>query len=186
LVTQIIEGEVVEPTSILYESGNTESLIDLLREWSISISYLSLKIFAIIMSVMILLEFLKHQNVTRRLVVILRPFMRILGLSSRSGLLWVTAAIFGLGYGGAYIIQEAGEGGLNGSELRKLQISIGINHAMIDEPAIFLSMGLNPFWLWIPRICAAIVLVWLYSGWLCAKILIPWIKSGRTDGSNDK
>jgi hypothetical protein len=185
LVAKIIEAEAVEPALVLYPSDSTKSLVDLLGEWCLNTSYFCLKIFAIIMGVMILFEFVKHQNVTRRLVLVMRPLTRILGLSSRSGLLWLTAAIFGLGYGGAVIVQEAAKEDLGGSELRKLQMSIGINHAMIDEPAIFLCMGLNPVWLWIPRICAAIVIVWSYSAWLYVKTRVCCIKSGKTHSLSD-
>ena len=43
------------------------------------------------------------------------------------------------------------------------RIPIGINHAMIEDPAIFLSLGLAPFWLWVPRLVTAVVAVRLYD-----------------------
>jgi hypothetical protein len=43
--------------------------------------------------------------------------------------------------------------------LENLHISIGINHSLVEDPALFLSLGLAPFWLWVPRILAAMIVV---------------------------
>lgn len=46
--------------------------------------------------------------------------------------------------------------------------SIGVNHSMIEDPALFLPLGLPMFWLWIPRLVAAILIAWLYSVFVSA------------------
>jgi hypothetical protein len=51
------------------------------------------------------------------------------------------------------------EGNINKEDLEKLHLSIGINHSMIEDPALFLSLGLSAFWLWVPRLILAIVAV---------------------------
>jgi len=61
------------------------------------------------------------------------------------------------------LIQEARESSIKKSDLTKLHLSIGVNHSMIDDPALFLSLGLSPFWLWVPRILAAILFVQLFN-----------------------
>ena len=43
----------------------------------------------------------------------------------------MTAAIFGLAYGAAVIVEEAKEGHLAREELEGLHLSIGINHALL-------------------------------------------------------
>ena len=48
-------------------------------------------------------------------------------------------------------------------ELERLHLSIGINHAMIEDPSLFLPLGIHP--LWIPRLVAAILAVHLLSLW---------------------
>jgi hypothetical protein len=77
-------------------------------------------------------------------------------------MLWITAVLFGVLYGGAVIIEEAGRAGLSKGELEDLNISIGINHSMVEDPALYLALGLNAFWLWIPRLVTAIVAVQVY------------------------
>ena len=125
--------------------------------------YLSLKIFVIIMVIMILLETMKVFNIIHHIVKVLNPLLKAMGLNQKVGLLWLTAVVFGVAYGGAVIVEEAKEGHIEKEELEKLHLSIGINHSMIEDPALFLSLGLSAFWLWVPRLILAIVAVRLLN-----------------------
>jgi hypothetical protein len=40
---------------------------------------------------------------------------------------------------------------------------------MIEDPLLFLPFGINPLWLWVPRLAAAIAAVYLISAWFGAK-----------------
>ncbi|MDO8687522.1 MAG: hypothetical protein Q7K41_02915, partial [Dehalococcoidales bacterium] len=86
----------------------------------------------------------------------------VLGLSQRTTTMWVAATIFGLFYGGAVIIAEAKNNTLSKDELERLHIFVGINHSMVEDPSLFAVLGLNAFWLWVPRLVTAIVAVQLY------------------------
>ena len=77
-------------------------------------------------------------------------------------MLWVTAVIFGLMYGGAVIQDEVKRGDLTKTELEHLHVSIGINHSMVEDPALFMALGLNGFWLWIPKLVMAAVVVHIF------------------------
>ena len=138
---------------------------EMLFSWAESTVLLSLKIFAIIMVILILLEEVKTLDWMTPIVRAVRPFLRVLGLSERVGFLWMTAAVFGLAYGAAVIVEEAKEGNLEAHELEALQLSIGINHSLVEDPALFLSLGLHPFWLWVPRILMAMVAVRVLTWW---------------------
>ncbi len=134
----------------------------ILKGWGIDLAVLLLKILGIVMSIMIMLEFSEAMKWTEYSLKLFRPLMRILRLSERTALLWVTSAAFGLMYGGAVIVDEARKGALTREELERLHISIGINHSMIEDPALFLVLGLNPFWLWVPKLLMAIIAVQIY------------------------
>jgi len=45
----------------------------------------------------------------------------------------------------------------------RLHISIGTNHSMVEEPALWLALGLNSFWLWVPRLITAVAAVQIYG-----------------------
>jgi len=137
----------------------------MLRNWCAEMLSLSVQIFVIIMALMILLNMMKSFDIIKYIVSGLTPVLRMMGLNERVGILWLTAALFGISFGAAVIVEEAKEGNLTDEELTRLHLSIGINHAMIDDPAFFLPLGIHPFWLWIPRIVAAIIAVQLFNLW---------------------
>jgi len=139
------------------------AFITLMKNWLIATLYLSLKIFVIIMVIMILLEMMKLFNIIPHIVKVLSPLLKTMGLDQRAGILWLTAIVFGLAYGGAVIVEEAKEAYITKEQLEKLHLSIGINHSMIEDPALFLSLGLSAFWLWVPRLIVAIIAVRLFD-----------------------
>ena len=137
--------------------------IEVLKVWGVGTIELLIKILIIIMAAMIALECLKSLGWMEYLLNFSQPVMKILGLSRRTALLWVTAVVFGLMYGGAVIIEEAKKGVLTKEELERLHISIGTNHSMVEEPALWLALGLNGFWLWVPRLVTAVAAVQIYG-----------------------
>ena len=135
----------------------------MLKGWALKTLYLCAKILVIIVVLMMILETMKCLDIIDRIVNVLSPLLKILGLNKKVGILWLTAALFGIAYGAAVIVAEAKGGNLTSEDLTKLHLSIGINHSMIDDPALFLSVGIHPFWLWVPRLILAIIVVWLYT-----------------------
>lgn len=131
--------------------------------WAADTALLCIKIFVIIMALMILLEILKSYRLLDRCVAALAPLLGVLGLRRRVGFLWLTAAVFGLSYSGAVIVEEARTGNIDKSDLTALHLSIGINHSIIEDPLLFLPLGISPLWLWLPRLLTAVVFVWLYN-----------------------
>jgi Fe2+ transport system protein B len=140
---------------------NHLSFFSAFKNWATVTLILSGKMLVIIVVLMMILEIMKSYNLIDRIVRAIVPVLKILGLSRQTGFLWLTAALFGLTYGAAVIVEEVKEGDLSKEELERLQISIGINHAMIEDAALFLSMGISLFWLYIPRLAAAIIIVQL-------------------------
>jgi hypothetical protein len=141
-------------------------LATVIKNWAIATAYLSLQIFLIIMMLMIILAVMKTFELLGYVIRALGPLLKTLGLNQRVGTLWITAAAFGIAYGAAVILEEAKEGNLTKNELEKLHMSIGINHSMIEDPALFLVLGISAFWLWVPRLITAIVAVHLFGMWL--------------------
>jgi hypothetical protein len=63
------------------------------------------------------------------------------------------------------MVEDVKAGHLSKEEVEVLDLSIGINHAMVEDPSLFLSLGLSPFWLWIPRLIVAILAERLLTLW---------------------
>ena len=138
--------------------------VELLKTWAVNTGLLLLKVLGIIMGIMIALEVFKAMGWVEYVIRFFRPIMRVLGLSERASALWVTTSAFGLMFGGAVIMEEAKKSSLSREDLERLHISIGINHSMVEDPILFLALGINGFWLWVPKLLAGIAAVQLYRG----------------------
>ena len=149
---------IVVPAALTVHAPFAEAL----KVWAVDMISLLVKIFGIIMTIMVMLESLRTLGWMEYLLKFFKPFMKILGLPNRTATLWLTAAVFGLMYGGAVILEEARKEALTKGELECLHISIGINHAMVEDPALFLALGLNGFWLWVPKFVMAVITVQIF------------------------
>jgi len=138
------------------------TFFSMVKTWTVTTLVLSGKMLVIVMMLMLILEFMKSYNLIDHVVSMMAPVLKVFGLRKQTGFLWITAAIFGLTYGAAVIVEEAKEGKFSEDELERLQLSIGINHSIIEDPVVFLSLGIGPFWLFVPRLAAAIIAVQLF------------------------
>ncbi len=141
------------------------AFLEMIRHWAWTTFRLTAKIFFIIMALLTLLELLKAFGLIHPFVRALAPFLRVMGLDRQVGFLWMTAVIFGLSYGGAIIVEEAKSGRLSQEDLEPPHLSIGTNHSMVEDPPLFLPLGIHPFWLYVPRLIMAIFIVRLVRPW---------------------
>jgi len=146
-------------------------LLEVLKIWAVDMAILLLKIFGIIMFLMILLELLRTMGWIEYLLNFFRPVMKVLGLSSRTTMMWVAANTFGLLFGGAVIVAEAKREALTRQDLEPLHIFVGINHSVLEDVAYFALLGVSLFWLWVPRFIVAVIAVQTYHAvsWLMGK-----------------
>jgi hypothetical protein len=130
-------------------------------DWTASIAILAAKMFAILLPLMVVLEVTKAIGGIEILVRLVAPLLRMLGLKRQVGVLWLTGAVFGLTYGAAVIVEEARNGRFTDQDLEELHLSVGINHSIIEDPLLFMALGIAPVWLWVPRLAAALAAVYL-------------------------
>ena len=135
----------------------------MLLDWTKDMAWLAVKIFFIVMTIMISLAWMRRFDLIRHLVGGLRPVLALMGLKPQMAVLWLSAVMFGVLYGAAVIVEEVGNGNFDSRDLDRLHISIGINHSMIEDPVLFLPLGVGILWLWIPRLVAAMVAVRVYD-----------------------
>jgi hypothetical protein len=152
------EAPVVLPEAL----GMHATLLDALAGWTLSTLRLLFKILIIITAVMVVLETLKVLGWNEKLATFFQPFMAVLGLSPNVTTMWVAGAFFGIVFGSAVIMEEAASGRFAEGELERLHISLGINHSIVEDPALFLALGIGLFWTLVPRFIAAAVAVQLY------------------------
>lgn len=159
----------VEPIVLTGYLHETVPFMGMLKTWGMVTLKLMIQILCIIMPMMVAMEWAKTFNVIAFITKIISPVLAFMGLKRSTGVLWLMASIFGLAYGSAVIVEETRSNHYEKEDLTKLHLSIGINHAMIEDPALFLPLGLPVFWLWIPRLIAAMAATWLYCLFLSAR-----------------
>jgi Fe2+ transport system protein B len=137
----------------------------MLGSWLEKTAWLCLQMFVIIMAILILLEIVKTLDWILPIVRFFAPLLKLMGLDQKVGLLWMTAVVFGLAYGGAVIVEEAKAEHLSKEDLKMLHLSISINHSMVEDPLLFISLGLSAPWLYIPRFVVAVATVHLIRLW---------------------
>ena len=177
-VSQFV-GDTSESVAGLAEIASGSPFLEVIKKWALDTLLLLAKVFGIIMFIMIVLESLTSLGWSEYLFNLSRPLMKLLGLSRRTAMLWVTAVIFGLMYGGAVIQDRAKQGDLTRKELRHLHISIGINHSMVEDPVLFMALGLNGFWLWIPKLVMAAIVVQVFR---VSEYLWERVRGARGEG----
>ncbi len=159
LVAPWVESALVMPTAVAGTALSSQDFVSMIGRWAVNTSGVVVKIFVIIVALLTILELLKTFDLIHPFVRALSPFLRLMGLNQKVGFLWMTAVVFGLSYGGAVIVEEAKNGRLSSDDLELLHLSIGMNHSMVEDPPLFMSLGINPFWLYVPRLLMAIAVV---------------------------
>jgi hypothetical protein len=149
------------PSLAAASAGNSWGFF--LTTWMKEILTLAGKIFVIIMFCLTMLEILKKVGFINGLTRPFLPLIKLMGLRDKTGFIWLTAVLFGVVYGAAVIVEEAREGHLTENELEALHLSIGINHAVVEDPLLFITLGIGAFWVYVPRLLAAILVVRLFS-----------------------
>lgn len=162
----ILGPETARETAGMSPEATSIAFWPALQTWGAAMAELCLKMLLIIVVLMMGMELAKQVRLIEKVLRLIEPFLGLLGLDRQVGMLWLTAALLGITYGGALIVEEVREGKLPPDRLKTLHVSIGINHAMLEDPAVFIPLGIHPFWLWVPRLVVAVMFAHAYRLWL--------------------
>ena len=106
---------------------------------------------------------LKRYGIINKIAHPLAPLMRLCGLHPNSAFLWLVAQIVGLTYGAGIMAQEIEESGADREELHRINLPLCVNHSLIEDTAIFCMLGVAWYFLIIPRLIFAILIVNTYN-----------------------
>lgn len=159
VLSRLMGGDTAAPILTQAAAAARPEFMVALTGWLWSTVKLCLTILVIVSVLTAAMDLMKAHGWVEKADKPLRPFLRAMGLSRRSGFLWLTAVVFGLVYGAALIMEEARAGYLDDDELEDLQVSIGLNHSMIEDTIIFAAIGCNILWIAVPRLAMAVLAV---------------------------
>ena len=149
---------------MMAETAVAMNLQETLIHWLGSSLLLSVKIVLVITGLMILQRVLEEFGVLKILSSMLSPLMRVFGLNPDVAFLWLVGNTVGLAYGSAIMLDCAKEGKLEHQEADLLNHHLAISHSQLEDPLLFMVMGLPVGWLILPRVVLAMIVVWIRRG----------------------
>ena len=161
----IVETQYIasQESSFTTETQNIASLQSHLLTWLANTLSLCIKIILIITALMYGQYLLKRYCIINKIARPLAPLMRLCGLQPDSAFLWLVAQIVGLTYGAGIMAQEIEESGADHEELHRINLHICVNHSLIEDTTIFCMLGVAWYFLVIPRLIFAIIIVQTYN-----------------------
>ena len=166
LFNLILPNEMNAQCTIHNAQLQTQQILSLkttLINWFSSTLSLCIKIILIITALMYGQFLLKRYGIINKIARPLAPLMRLCGLQPSSAFLWLVAQIVGLTYGAGIMAQEIEESGADREELHRINLHISVNHSLIEDTAIFCMLGVAWYFLVIPRLIFAIIIVQTYN-----------------------
>lgn len=122
-----------------------------------------LQLAAIIIPLMIAIEWLKDMHFLTYFNRLMRPFTRLLGLSPNTSTSLGAGLIFGLAFGAGVILQEFKEEHISKKDMYLLFIFLVACHAVIEDTLIFIPLGIPVLPLLLIRLVVAIMLTMLIA-----------------------
>ncbi len=138
-----------------------------LKGWIVTISFLCIKIMVLVTLLMILQRVLEEFGVTQFLSRIFKYPLMALGVPHQAAFLWIVANTLGLAYGAGVIVDHVERGRLSRSHADILNYHIGVSHSLLEDTMLFVAIGVSVWWITIPRVILAGIVVWL-------KRLLDW------------
>lgn len=149
-------------------SENLQEVVTLgeaLKQWAVSSLWLCLQIVLIVSLLMMVQRILEEFGVLRALSRLFSPVMRLMGLPASVSFLWIVGNTVGLAYGAAIMMDYAAAGQLSRRDADLLNHHLAVSHSQLEDPLLFLVLGLPMGWLILSRVALAIGVVWFRRGW---------------------
>jgi hypothetical protein len=175
VLQRLLPSDATSATTGTAEALATTHFATELKLWFISTSVLCVKIIALITLLMILQRLLEEFGITTVLAQIMKYPLMLLGIPHQAAFLWIVANTLGLAYGAGVMIDHVQRGRLSRKNADLLNYHIAVSHSLLEDTCLFVAIGVSAWWITLPRIALAGMVVWL-------KRLLDWIKGrGTTD-----
>lgn len=159
MLNLILPAEAITNSENMVRSAG--EFMPALTNWLSSMLVTTIKIVVLVNLLLIIQKILNEFGLIKWILMPFAPLLKVMGLPSSTGFLWVVANTLGLGYGGAIMINEAEEGRLSRADADLLNHNIAISHSQLEDPLLFVAMGFHLGILIWPRILLAIIFVWI-------------------------
>ncbi len=136
-------------------------LVDFAQAWMAQTGLLIGVMAILLLLLRIMRALLEEFGIVAYLSRVVAPFLKIFGLPSREGLPWLLAALSD--YKAACKLMDARikDGAMKKQEADLFNHHAALCHGMLEDSALAMILGLSLFWLLVPRLAIALVVVWV-------------------------
>lgn len=146
----------------LYIGAAAESSLgQVLLTWFLSQIKISIMVFLIIYSLMVLQCLIEAYSLLEPLSRFLAPLMHFFGLPRKAAYMWLVGNVLGLSYGSAVMLDMEEKGHITPEDANEVNYHLIMNHSMLEDTIVLAMTGVSVFWILATRILFALVVVWV-------------------------
>lgn len=116
-------------------------------------------IFAVVSVLLFVLKVLKLIGIEKAMAILLRPFLRLLGISKEATNLTIIGITLGLSFGGGLLINEAKRGHIPARDVFTAIMLLNLLHSLIEDTLLILLIGADFFTIFWGRLIFSVILI---------------------------
>lgn len=109
--------------------------------WGVSQLKSFIVIFGVISALLFILKILKLLGIEKLMAILLKPFLKILGISKEATNLTIIGITLGLSFGGGLLINEAKTGHIPARDVFTAIMLLNLLHSLIEDTLLILLIG---------------------------------------------
>jgi len=120
-------------------------------------------IFIVISALLLLLKILQILGVEKLMAILLRPFLRLLGISKDATNLTIIGITLGLSFGGGLLINEAKKGHISARDVFTAIMLLNLLHSLIEDTLLIMLIGADFYTIFWGRLVFSVLVIALIS-----------------------
>jgi hypothetical protein len=161
LLNWLLPMSLAEKMNTHIHSVQSSGFFEIMQKWVGDISFLAIKIILIVNGIMFFQKLLAEFKLYELIIKFISPLIKAMGLPKETSFLWIVGNIVGLAYGGAIMIEETEQGQITKDDANMVNHHLAISHSTLEDTLLFVAIGVPFFWILVPRVALAIVVVWV-------------------------
>lgn len=150
-------GTLTQPGIILWSPETIENSSYL--AWASNQLQSLVMVFAVISVLLFTLKVLKLLGIEKLMAMLLKPFLRLLGISQEATNITIIGATLGLSFGGGLLINEAQKGHVKPRDVFTAIMLLNLLHSLIEDTLLILLIGADFNTIFWGRILFSVVVI---------------------------
>ncbi len=127
--------------------------------WLLNQLKILFQIFWVIAALVVFLKLLKLSGIEKLFIVLLKPILKLLGLSEKTASISIIGMTLGLTYGGGLLIHQAKQGNVSKLDLFGAMSLLSICHGLIEDTLLIMLLGADLSGILFARVLFSIILI---------------------------